>query len=142
MKHHYAATTFVFRDGRFAIHWHEKVKKWLPPGGHIEENELPHEAALREVEEELGIGAMLVAKKQKDYKIPSVPMPLAIIVEEIDQAHNHVDFIYAAIAKEGAINNEFRFVTLDEAIAMNAPEDVIELAKDGLELLKTGGFLR
>jgi 8-oxo-dGTP pyrophosphatase MutT (NUDIX family) len=140
MMYHYAATTFVYRDGRFAIHWHEKVKKWLPPGGHIEENELPHEAAIREVEEELGIVAVLVAKKQKDYKIPSIPMPLAIIVEEIDEFHSHVDFIYVATAKIGQISEKFRFVTLFEAVVLNAPADVIELAKDGLELLKTEGF--
>lgn len=142
MKHHYAATTFVYRDGRFAIHWHEKVKKWLPPGGHIEEDELPHDAAIREVEEELGIGAALVTKKQKDYKIPSIPIPLAIIVEEIDEFHNHVDFIYVAVAKDGQINERFKFVTTEEAIELNAPTDVIELAKDGLELLRTEGFLR
>lgn len=142
MKHHYAATTFVYRDGRFAIHWHEKVKKWLPPGGHIEENELPHDAAIREVKEELGIGAVLVTGNQKDYKISSVPLPLAIIVEEIDEFHNHVDFIYVAVANEGKINEKFKFVSPDEAVEMNAPEDVIELAKDGLELLRTEGFLR
>lgn len=140
MKYHYAATTFVYRDGRFAIHWHEKVKKWLPPGGHIEENELPHDAALREVEEELGIGVKLISKKQNDFKIKTIPMPLAIIVEEIDESHCHVDFIYAAVAKNGSINEKFKFVSIEEAITINAPEDVIELAKEGLELLKTEGF--
>ena len=34
---------------------HKKVKFWLCPGGHIEDNELPHQAAEREFWEETGI---------------------------------------------------------------------------------------
>lgn len=34
---------------------HKKIKKWLSPGGHVDENELPHLAAVREFLEETGL---------------------------------------------------------------------------------------
>lgn len=38
-----------------ALRWHRGFERWLPPGGHVEPCELPHQAALRECREELGI---------------------------------------------------------------------------------------
>ena len=55
---HFTATAYVVHDGHVALHWHPKVKAWLPPGGHIEENEDPVQAVLRESaarEEETGL---------------------------------------------------------------------------------------
>ena len=52
---HFTATGFVVHEGATLLHWHPKVKMWLPPGGHIEPNEDPVEAALREIEEETGV---------------------------------------------------------------------------------------
>jgi len=51
---HFTATGFVVHDGCVLLHWHPKVKAWLPPGGHIDENEDPVQAVLREVWEESG----------------------------------------------------------------------------------------
>lgn len=34
---------------------HKKLGIWLAPGGHVEDNELPHQAAEREFEEETGV---------------------------------------------------------------------------------------
>ena len=57
---HFTATAYVVHDGRVALHWHPKVKAWLPPGGHIEENEDPVQAVLRETEEETGLKTVVV----------------------------------------------------------------------------------
>ncbi len=54
---HFTATGFVVHDDSIALHWHPKVKAWLPPGGHIEPNEDPVQAVLREIEEETGLKA-------------------------------------------------------------------------------------
>ena len=32
---HFTATAFVVCGDSVALHWHQKVKAWLPPGGHI-----------------------------------------------------------------------------------------------------------
>ena len=46
---HFTVTGFVVYMDSLLLHWHRKVKMWLPPGGHIEPNEDPVEAALREM---------------------------------------------------------------------------------------------
>ena len=46
---HFTSTGFVIQDGATLLHWHAKVKAWLPPGGHIMNNEDPVQAVLREV---------------------------------------------------------------------------------------------
>ena len=57
---HFTATAYVVHDGRVALHWHPKVMAWLPPGGHVEENEDPVQAVLRETEEETGLKTAVV----------------------------------------------------------------------------------
>lgn len=52
----YTASAFVLnRENKILLLWHKKFNKYVQPGGHILENELPHEAAIREVFEETGI---------------------------------------------------------------------------------------
>ena len=43
------------RNRKIYMGHHIKANIWLPPGGHIEENESPDEAMRREFQEELGI---------------------------------------------------------------------------------------
>ena len=52
---HFVATCYVVDDGATLLHEHEKLGMWLPPGGHVDRDELPHEAALRETYEETGL---------------------------------------------------------------------------------------
>ena len=97
---HFTATGFVVRDGLVALHWHPKVKAWLPPGGHVDENEDPVEAVLREIREETGIEAEVVSTVPRiplDYPTQVAP-PFTIMVEDIDDPvdgyHQHIDMIY------------------------------------------------
>ena len=83
---HFTATAFVVHDDSVALHWHPKVKAWLPPGGHIEENEDPVQAALREVHEETGLRAEVVPTSEVielSYPTQVLP-PFTIMVEDID----------------------------------------------------------
>ena len=81
------------------------MKKWLQPGGHLEYDELPHQGALREVLEEVGLvpriidaGPCLelsVANKAEQ----QVPLPYVIFRELIpatanEDEHVHIDLIY------------------------------------------------
>ena len=54
---HFVATGFVVNKdhSKMLMVYHKKLNKWLPPGGHLEENETPAEAVRREVKEETGI---------------------------------------------------------------------------------------
>jgi 8-oxo-dGTP pyrophosphatase MutT (NUDIX family) len=98
---HFTATTFVVRDGQVLLHCHPKQKLWLPPGGHIERDELPHDAAVREVEEETGLRVRLhsedlAAALTEEMECGVVPQPAFVLVEDINPFHQHIDFIYFA----------------------------------------------
>jgi 8-oxo-dGTP pyrophosphatase MutT (NUDIX family) len=45
----------VIKDGKVLLIFHPYIKQWFQPGGHIDDGELPIEAAIREVYEETGI---------------------------------------------------------------------------------------
>lgn len=60
---------FLVHDHKVLLVKHKKLGFWLAPGGHIEEGELPHEAAEREVYEETGVRVEVVSAGEV---IPSV----------------------------------------------------------------------
>ncbi|HEU4793925.1 MAG TPA: NUDIX domain-containing protein [Nitrolancea sp.] len=90
----------VVREGRVLLHWHAKLARWLPPGGHIEPNELPDEAAIREVMEETGVEAVLVSSPLVSIDLPGQPRqlarPLGIQLADIASGHQHIDLVYLA----------------------------------------------
>jgi len=98
---HFTATVYAVNDGAVALHEHDRLGMWLPPGGHVERDELPHEAARREVREELGLEVDLVAPVD-DLSSPTVrslPEPQHFLLEDInvhdgEVGHQHVDFVY------------------------------------------------
>ncbi|MCY3886508.1 MAG: NUDIX domain-containing protein [Chloroflexi bacterium] len=101
MQRHFTVTAFVSAEGATLLHWHAKNRMWLPPGGHIEPDEDPLEAALRETMEETGI-AVTVLPISEPFGFASprqLPAPVTIMVESIpasasEPAHEHLDLIY------------------------------------------------
>ena len=90
-------------NGATLLHWHRKVGLWLPPGGHIEPNEDPMQAARREALEETGIVVELLPTTSAfSYgDPPQLSPPATIMVEPIgsfddEDAHHHIDMIYFA----------------------------------------------
>ena len=48
VRNEFTATGLVFNEnGHILMIKHKKLRKWLLPGGHVEENELPCEAVVR-----------------------------------------------------------------------------------------------
>jgi len=70
------------------------VGMWLPPGGHVREKETPIQAAIREVYEETGQEFTVPEQHCLDERTFEIPLPDRIQVEDIDENHQHVDFIY------------------------------------------------
>lgn len=96
----FTVAVFVVHHDRVLLHKHRKLGLWLPPGGHIEPNELPDEAALREVEEESGLVVELVGPRGIEIDDPDAPRqlvrPEGVQVENISPGHQHIDLIYFA----------------------------------------------
>jgi 8-oxo-dGTP pyrophosphatase MutT (NUDIX family) len=94
---HFTVAVFVVHAGRVLLHYHRKLGKWLPPGGHIEDDELPDQAALREVLEETGIRVRLIGPRGLPIESPlQLVVPAGIQVETIYLGHQHIDLVYFA----------------------------------------------
>jgi len=55
VPNHFTASAVVIEEEHILLVHHRRIGAWLPPGGHIGDSELPHEAAIREVFEETGV---------------------------------------------------------------------------------------
>lgn len=130
-RNEFTSTGYVINlsKNKMLLIYHKKLKKWLPAGGHLEQNELPHECVIREVYEETGIKADFL-KEQNEIKLSSateaqVPSPYCILYELIpathkDIEHKHIDFIYILQANESHLAspyteiNDAKWLTKDE----------------------------
>lgn len=90
----YTASAFILnRENKLLLIWHEKFKKYVQPGGHILDNELPHEAAIRKVFEETGINV-------------DIPIKMPFAKEDYNNNAGHqVDYQYIGYAINGEFNN-------------------------------------
>ena len=94
---HFTVAVFVVWKGKVLLHFHRKLGMWLPPGGHIETDELPDEAAVREVLEETGVKIQLVGERREDVEDPiQLHRPAGVQLEDIGPGHQHIDLIYFA----------------------------------------------
>jgi 8-oxo-dGTP pyrophosphatase MutT (NUDIX family) len=105
MERHFTVSGFISQRGHTALHWHW-LGLWLPPGGHIEANEDPIQAVLREVLEETGIHAEVVPTSSRyTYEEPrQLPAPVTIGVYDIEDPvnpHQHIDLIYFTRPRTG-----------------------------------------
>jgi ADP-ribose pyrophosphatase YjhB (NUDIX family) len=93
----WCATAFVVWNGALLLHHHAKLRRWLPPGGHVEADELPDDAAVREVLEETGVRVELLGETAIDAPGPrQLLRPRGIQLEPIRPGHEHIDLIYFA----------------------------------------------
>ena len=90
VQNRFTATGFVFDDaGKILMIKHKKLNAWMPPGGHVDENELPCVAVLREIYEETGIKARVISAA-KDADVPvddrckELPMPVEILLTNFE----------------------------------------------------------
>ena len=118
---HFTVAVFVGRDGKVLLHWHRKLGMWLPPGGHIEPDELPDEAAAREVLEETGVEVELAGERREDVEDPvQLHRPAGVQLENIGPGHQHIDLIYFARPKgPSSIRDEFSA----DRVGWYAPKD-------------------
>jgi len=91
---HITASGIVIRENKMLLIHHRYIKEWFQPGGHVDLNELPIDAAIRELQEETG----WITSPSPLY---SSEFPLDIDIHRIpanpiknEPEHLHVDFAY------------------------------------------------
>lgn len=100
----FTATVYIIDKGQVLLIYHRKLKKWLPPGGHLDPNETPPEAARREVREETGLEIEFIQDEHiwiDRSNAKSFERPFLCLLEEIPAhgdhpAHQHMDLVYLA----------------------------------------------
>lgn len=75
-KRCHTASGFALRDGKILLVKHKKLGIWLAPGGHVDENELPHQTAEREFFEETGVKGEAVSAYPGPLATTSQALPL------------------------------------------------------------------
>jgi len=101
----FAVAVFVVQGGKVLLVHHRELNAWLPVGGHIELDEDPEQAALREAREESGLEIELLG----DRPCISGPGTRALIaprfldIHRINPSHQHIGMIYWARPKAGRL---------------------------------------
>ena len=133
---HFTATTIIVYDGKALLHLHKKLKLWLPVGGHIDRDELPEEAAVREVKEESGLDVTLFQSDMLiDFKeAKQLNRPQHILLENINPYHQHIDFIYLGRPTGGTENGDFHWFTLTEVQEL---QDIFDETKQTIKQILT-----
>jgi 8-oxo-dGTP pyrophosphatase MutT (NUDIX family) len=94
---HITASALVLdaHTGRFLLHYHKKLNRWLQFGGHIEPHETdPAQAALREAIEESGLTDLrFLAAQPLDIDIHPIP------ARGDQPTHLHLDFRYGLVTE-------------------------------------------
>lgn len=126
---HFTVAVFVVHQGKALLHFHRKSGKWLPPGGHVEDNELPDDAAVREVLEETGVAVRLIGGRG----LPGVDdprqlvLPVGLQLEDIYPGHQHIDLVYFAVPAD-PLQTEIapEFVASDR-VGWRAPDELAQI---------------
>lgn len=132
----FTVAVFVVHEGCVLLHRHSKLGRWLPPGGHIEQNELPDDAARREVLEEAGIAVELLGERGLAADYPGQPLqlirPAGIQLEPISPGHEHIDLVYFARVATPVdasafppLSQGFRWVSVHEVQDLPVTEEIL-----------------
>jgi 8-oxo-dGTP pyrophosphatase MutT (NUDIX family) len=94
----FTVAIFVVHDEKILLIHHRKLDKWLPLGGHIELDEDPEQAALREAKEESGLDVELLGERPPTTSpgTRALIAPRFLDIHRINETHEHIGLIYWA----------------------------------------------
>jgi len=101
----FTVAIFVVEHRRVLLIHHRQLDKWLPLGGHIELDEDPEMAALREAREESGLEVELIGERPPTTEpgTRALIAPRFLDIHRINKTHEHIGLIYWARPVSGAI---------------------------------------
>lgn len=150
----YAATGIVFNTDftKVLLAYHERQKRWIPPGSHVEGVQYFHEVVLESAKRETGYTVKFHEshdyEKYSDANCCVVPSPFSVQVEtQIDgEGHRtHYDALYILVADEneeilkpGTHKIKWLATKNLEAFARrsNTYQDVVQSVHEALKLIK------
>ncbi len=151
MEKHLTATVYLVAkidgEAKVLLHKHKKHNIWLGIGGHVEKDENPAEAAVREVKEEAGIDIKLFSSKKdfiKTQYVAELAQPFIMLEEKIsirpnESAHYHIDCIYFAIVQnpqDVTMQEEFLWLSSDELKKVELQKEVRYNGRNAINVCK------
>lgn len=102
---HFTASALILHEEKILLIYHKKLDVWLWPGGHIEKNEHPDEALIREVREETGLCVEIISNRNESFSdkctdISSLHIPYMVLCE-LNGDHYHNDLVYLCKVRDG-----------------------------------------
>ena len=106
IKRSITSSVYVVHNNKVLLHKHKKYNTLFPLGGKMNEEEVPHETALREVFEESGLE---VEHYNRDNeldlgKVIQLHSPIHTLLENVGHEVENIDFIYFAKALTNEVN--------------------------------------
>ena len=111
-KMDYTVCVYIVHRRNILLHEHKKLHIWLPPGGHIELDEDPNQAAIREAKEETGLDIELVGEARE---YPGSPYGSRDLIPprflnkhfyDTTHTHEHVNLAFFARARSADAKHE------------------------------------
>ena len=144
---HFTAITHIVHNNKALLQFHKKYNLWVPVGGHIERDELPHEAAIREIKEECGLDVELYkhdANTQINAETAKLLIPpVHVVLVDMNPNHQHIDLIFYAKSNSPDFvpspneAKEMKWLSTEEIETITEmPDNVRVLALEAIELLK------
>lgn len=101
----FTVAIFVVHERKILLIHHRKLDKWLPLGGHIELDEDPEVAALREAKEESGLEVELLGERPPTTEpgTRALIAPRFLDIHRITDTHEHIGMIYWARPRNGSL---------------------------------------
>lgn len=125
----FTVAIFVVEKDRILLIHHRNLNKWLPLGGHVELDEDPETAALREAKEESGLDVELLGERPPTTSpgTRALLAPRFLDIHRINPTHEHIGMIYWARPKAGTLalapaeHHAIRWCSSEELDHLNPP---------------------
>lgn len=141
----FTVEVFIVHKNKVLLRMHDKYHIWLSVGGHIELDEDPIEAAIREVKEEVGLDITIVPSEKVpgDDNYKGLINPKYLGSHLVDGTHKHITFVYFATTNSSNISEsvsdhertDTKWVTKEELKEMDLPNNILFYATKALEEL-------
>lgn len=91
---------FIVYKNKVLLRYHDKYNIWCGPSGHLDLEEDPNQAAIREAKEEVGLNIKLYNHTTESWneteQIKRLIPPMYMNIHRISKNHRHIDLIYFA----------------------------------------------
>lgn len=144
----FTVEVFVVYKNKVLLRKHDKYRIWLGVGGHVELDEDPIQAAIRETKEEVGLDIVIahdvLPRWKGEQNEKELAPPKFLNRHNIDDVHEHIAMVYFATAVSDRVvatgrdrSEEWHWFTKEELDqnAYGIKENIIFYAKRALEEL-------